>query len=112
MQMIERYRYAALRIWARVLLRMERFDNALAVFNDMAAMQPQDDYPLASKAFLFTVTKRPQEAMRLLEQLTASHPKVGAHWFNLGFLQEERNRLLFTTCGLDFFFLGWWRFPI
>jgi tetratricopeptide (TPR) repeat protein len=89
MQMIERYRYAGLRMWARVLLRMERFDSALAVFNEMAAMQPQDDYPLASKAFLLTITKRPQEAMRLLEQLTGSHPKVGAHWFNLGFLQEE-----------------------
>jgi tetratricopeptide (TPR) repeat protein len=89
MQMIERYRYAGLRMWARLLLRLERYETALAVFNEMAIMKPQDDYPLASKAYLFTMTQRPQEAMRLLEQLTGSHPKEGAHWFNLGFLQEE-----------------------
>jgi len=87
--MIERYRYAALRIWARILLRLERFDSALAIFDEMSAIRPDDDYPLASKAYLFTITKRAQDAMRLLERLTQTHPSVGVHWFNLGFLQDE-----------------------
>ena len=83
------FRYKCLRVWARVLLRLERHDAALAVFDEMAALQPDDDYPMASKAYLLTVTKQPAQAMRLLERLTQSHPSVGAHWFNLGFLQEE-----------------------
>ncbi len=89
MQMMDKLRYSGLRMWARVLLRLERYDAALPIFNEMAAMRPHDDYPLASKAFLFTVTKRPQEAMKLLEKLIVSHSQVGAHWFNLGFLQDE-----------------------
>jgi tetratricopeptide (TPR) repeat protein len=83
------FRYSALRIWARVLLRLERYEMALAVFDEMAALRPQDEYPLASKAYLLTVLKQKIQAQRLLEQLTHSHPKTGAHWFNLGFLQEE-----------------------
>lgn len=89
MQMIERYRYAGLRFWARLLLRLQRYDTAIAVFDEMTAMQPKDDYPLASKAYVLTVTQKKAQAMGLLEQLTGSHPRVGVHWFNLGFMQEE-----------------------
>jgi tetratricopeptide (TPR) repeat protein len=87
--MMSSYRYAGLRLWARLLLRLERHDAAMAVFQEMAAMRPDDDYPLASQAHLLTLMKRPQEALALLTGLTKSHPKVGAHWFNLGFLQDE-----------------------
>jgi tetratricopeptide (TPR) repeat protein len=82
-------RYSALRIWARILLRLERHEAALTVFDEMAALRPQDEYPLASKAYLLTVLKQKPQAQRLLEQLTHSYPNSGAHWFNLGFLQEE-----------------------
>jgi tetratricopeptide (TPR) repeat protein len=82
-------RYGALRMWARILLRLERHDAALAVFDEMALLRPQDEYPLASKAYLLTVLKQKTQAQRLLKQLTQRYPSNGAHWFNLGFLQEE-----------------------
>jgi Flp pilus assembly protein TadD len=90
--MMETLRYKALRAWARVLLRLEQYDWAIELFQRMAVMRPDDDYPLASKAYLLTVTERKNEAARLLAQLTQSHPQVGAHWFNLGFLQEEQGQ--------------------
>jgi tetratricopeptide (TPR) repeat protein len=90
--MMETLRYKALRVWARILLRLEQYDSAMGVFERMAAMRPNDDYPLASKAYLLTVTGRQHDAAQLLTQLTQSHPQAGAHWFNLGFLQEEQGQ--------------------
>ncbi len=92
MQMMPALHYTALRVWARVLLRLEQFDAAQAVFERMSAMRPQDDYPLASKAYVLTITDRKNEAFHLLERLTKSHPDVGMHWFNYGFLQEEKGQ--------------------
>jgi tetratricopeptide (TPR) repeat protein len=92
MQMSHSWRYSALRIWARLLLRLERHEMALVVFDEMAQLQPSDEYPLASKAYLLTVLNRKTEAQRLLEKLTLNFPVTGAHWFNLGFLQEESGR--------------------
>ncbi len=90
MQIIPAIQYESLRVWARLLLRLEQFDSAYAVFERMAAIRPNDDYPLASQAYVLTVTDRKNEAFQLLERLTASHAQVGMHWFNLGFLQEEK----------------------
>jgi tetratricopeptide (TPR) repeat protein len=92
MQMMSAIHYRALRVWARVLLRLEQFDSAQAVFDRMTAMRPQDDYPLASKAYVLTITDRKNEAFQLLERLTQTHREVGMHWFNLGFLQEEKGQ--------------------
>ncbi len=84
--------YKGLRLWARLLLRLEQYDSAMAVFERMHAMRPLDDYPLASKAYLLTITDRKPQAFALLEKLVHSHPDVGMHWFNLGFLQEENGQ--------------------
>ncbi len=88
--MKENLHYNALRLWARLLLRFERWDSAQAVFERMAVMRPLDDYPLASIAYLHSTTGNKNEAFVMLQRLTKSHPDVGMHWFNLGFLQEEK----------------------
>jgi tetratricopeptide (TPR) repeat protein len=90
--MMQTLQYKALRLWARLLLRLEQWDSAQAVFERMAQMRPQDDYPQASIAYLLTITDRKNEAFQLLERLTQSHADVGMHWFNLGFLQEEKGQ--------------------
>ncbi|MBS7808280.1 tetratricopeptide repeat protein [Variovorax sp. PCZ-1] len=84
--------YKALRWWARLLLRLEQWDSAQAVFERMGQMRPEDDYPLASIAYLHTITGRKNEAFTMLLRLTQTHSQVGMHWFNLGFLQEEKSQ--------------------
>ncbi len=88
--MIAKIQYKLMRVWARVLLRLEQFDAAQAVFERMSAMKPEDDYPRASIAYLLTITDRKAQAFAILERLTQTHAGVGMHWFNLGFLQEEK----------------------
>jgi tetratricopeptide (TPR) repeat protein len=88
--MMETLRYKAMGAWARLLLRLELWGAATEAFERMHVMRPADDYPLASIAYILTITGGKPKAYDMLERLTQSHPQVGMHWFNLGFLQEER----------------------
>lgn len=87
---MSRLHYYCQRAWAMFLLAIGQTQTAARVFEDMTAQYPQEAYPLASRAHLYVQAGDKQRAIELLAQLTERFPDKAAHWFNLGFLQEQQ----------------------
>jgi tetratricopeptide (TPR) repeat protein len=83
-------RYVSHRAWAMLLLATGQHDAAARVFDAMMREFPQEAYPMASRAHLHVQAGDKTQAIELLSQLTHRFPDQAAHWFNLGFLQEQQ----------------------
>jgi tetratricopeptide (TPR) repeat protein len=89
---MNRLSYLWMKLSAMAWLVFARRAKALEVFNAMLSRWPGDAYALGSRAHLLTELGRHAEAMADQQTLTCSHPDVGAHWFNLGYMLEDAGR--------------------
>ncbi|MCZ8254564.1 MAG: tetratricopeptide repeat protein, partial [Polaromonas sp.] len=65
---------------------------ALATFDQMLQLRPEDPYALASRAHVAAQLQLTQEAIAGLMLLTAVRPDDAAGWFNLGYLLQQDGR--------------------
>ena len=87
--MMRTWRYRGFKWRAVGLLVLGRREAAQALFEQMLAEYPGDEYALASKAQLQAQGGDRAGALATMQELLARHDHVGAHWFNYGFLFEE-----------------------
>jgi predicted Zn-dependent protease len=87
---MNRLRYVSLRAWAMLLLAVGQHAAAARVFEQMMAEFAGESYPVASRAHLYVQEGNKARAIELLALLTERFPQEAAHWFNLGFLQEQQ----------------------
>ena len=90
---LARLRYFGLKAMARLHIALGDQTRAMQRFDAMLAEFPRDAFALASKAHLAAQLGRRDEAIALLTDLTAHHPGNAHHWFNLGFVLEQRRDL-------------------
>ncbi len=89
---MNRLSYLWMKLSAMTWLVFAQRARALQVFNAMLARWPGDAYALGSRAHLRVELGQHAQALADQQALTDSHPAVGAHWFNLGFMLEEAGR--------------------
>lgn len=84
--------YLSLKLQAIALLVFNRRREALARFDAMLDIKPNDRYALASRAHLLAQLGCKPEAIAAQELLARHYPDVSASWFNLGYMQEENGQ--------------------
>lgn len=78
-----------LRISAIFLLLIGRKKDALNRFESMLTIEPLHRYAMASRAHLLGDLGDKKSAVIALNRLAIAYPDFCAHWFNLGFVQQE-----------------------
>jgi tetratricopeptide (TPR) repeat protein len=73
---------------ARMAIVLNQKPVALAFFDDILRISPENHHAAASRAFLLAEMGRHAEAIVQLEQLLAQNPNEASNWFNLGFLLD------------------------
>lgn len=68
-------------------------NQAMDVFEEMYRLYPDDDYAIASLAFMKTEMGDKAGAIADYNRLVQSPNATAAHWYNLGFLQEEMGQV-------------------
>lgn len=81
--------YKQMAVWSGVLKRDEM---ALEYWQRLRAERPRDPTVVATIAHMRASKGHSDEAIALMHQALEIDPKRAAHWFNLGFLQQEREQ--------------------
>ncbi|WP_254774673.1 tetratricopeptide repeat protein [Polaromonas sp. YR568] len=89
MQIGTSLQYGLLKARALLLLACVKRPAALATFDQMLRLRPEDPYALASRAHVAAQLQLTQEAIASLRQLTAVRPGHAAGWFNLGYVLQQ-----------------------
>jgi len=79
--------YKQMAVWSGVLKRDEM---ALEYWQRLRAERPRDATVVATIAHVRAGSGHRDEAIALMHQALEIDPRRAAHWFNLGFLQQER----------------------
>jgi tetratricopeptide (TPR) repeat protein len=87
-------RPASRALWlARWHIWWRKEDRALKVVESALVEHPDEPRLMAFQAHLLAELKQPQAALQVLDRLVEVAPEHAAHWFNRGFLQEQRDML-------------------
>jgi tetratricopeptide (TPR) repeat protein len=87
--------YLFLKTQALALLALGRHAEALSRFDRMLKLFPADRYALASRAHVLVRLNRLDESIVSLRQLSGiagSRMQLGAAWFNLGYVLQQKER--------------------
>lgn len=90
---MNRWSYLWLKLRAVAWLVLGRTEPALAIFNQMLLLWPDDAYALASRAHLFVQRKQQTLALADMARLVQLQPDKAANHFNYGYTLEEAGRL-------------------
>lgn len=93
-----------LKAQALTLLACGKHAKALSRFDRMLALLPADRYALASRAHVLVQINRLDEAIVNLQQLTGiagSKVQMGAAWFNLGYVLQQKGRHGEALCAFE-----------
>jgi tetratricopeptide (TPR) repeat protein len=81
--------YGFLKARALLLLACAKRPEALATFNEMLQLRPEDPYALASRGHVAAQLQLTQESIASLRRLTAVRPAQASAWFNLGYVLQQ-----------------------
>lgn len=96
--------YLLLKVQALALLACGKHAKALSRFDRMLALLPADRYALASRAHVLVQLNRLDESIVNLQQLTGiagSKVQLGAAWFNLGYVLQQKGRHGEALCAFE-----------